>query len=168
MEMPHERRHKPWRIDREFRRHHVVLSGHHMTGSGRLYVFAATLVSAVVAISEDAIAFDLAGAWAAKADQCNKVFVRKGRANQVDFTNFSGAYGGGFIAKPNRLRSKFEACSIKSRKDDGQTVNLVVACAKGIMLSNVQFFLKVVDDNTITRLFPGIEGMDVNYHRCKI
>ena len=168
MEMPHERRHKPSRIDREFRRHRVLLPGHHMTGSGRLYVFAATLVSAVFAVSQDAIAFDLAGAWAAKADQCNKVFARRGRANQVDFTNFSGAYGGGFIAEPNRLRSKFEACSIKSRKDDGQTVNLVVACAKGIMLSNVQFFLKVVDDDTVTRLFPGIEGMDVNYHRCKI
>jgi len=66
------------------------------------------------------------------------------------------------------LRGKFEGCSIKSRKDDGQTINLVVARAKGIMLSNVQFFLKVVDDDTIARLFPGVEGMDVNYHRCRI
>jgi hypothetical protein len=40
---------------------------------------------------------------------------------------------------------------IKSRKDSGQIVNLVVACASGIMLSNVQFFLKVIDDNTISR-----------------
>jgi hypothetical protein len=152
----------------EISRHHVVSPGHHMTGSGRLYVFAATLVGAVFAISEDAIAFDLAGAWAAKADQCNKVFARRGRANQVDFTNFSGAYGGGFIAEPNRLRGKFEACSIKSRKDEGQTINLVVACAKGIMLSNIQFFLKVLDDNTISREFPGMEGMQVTYHRCQL
>jgi hypothetical protein len=139
-----------------------------MKKSGTLSVLAAPLVGALFAISQEAIAFDLTGAWAAKADQCNKVFARKGRANQVDFTNFSGAYGGGFIVEPNRLRSKFEACSIKSRKDDGQNINLVVACAKGIMLSNVQFFLKVVDDDTVTRLFPGIEGMDMNYHRCRI
>lgn len=139
-----------------------------MTPAGRSYVFAVTVVGVVFAISHRAMAFDLTGAWAAKADQCDKVFARKGRANQVDFTNFSGAYGGGFMAEPHRLRSKFEACSIKSRKDDNQSINLVVACARGIMLSNVQFFLKVVDEDTVTRLFPGIEGMDVNYHRCKI
>src|ERR1700733_11045264 len=88
-------------------------------------------------------AFELTGAWATSADQCGKVFARKGRANQVTFTNFSGVHGRGFIAEPNRLRGKFENCSIKSRKDDGQNVNIVVGCASGIMLSNVQFVLKV-------------------------
>ena len=117
---------------------------------------------------QQATAFELAGAWATSADQCAKVFARKGRANKVSFTNFSGVYGGGFIAESDRLRGKFENCSVKSRKDSGQTINLVVACASGIMLSNVQFFLKVIDDNTISREFPGMEEMDVRYHRCRI
>jgi len=116
----------------------------------------------------EANAFELTGAWATSAEQCSKVFARKGRANQVNFTNFSGVYGGGFIAEANRLRGKFENCSIKSRKESGQTINLVVACASGIMLSNVQFFLKVLDDNTISREFPGMEGMEVTYHRCRV
>ncbi len=116
----------------------------------------------------EANAFELTGAWATSAEQCSKVFARKGRANQVNFTNFSGVYGGGFIAEANRLRGKFENCSIKSRKETGQTINLVVACASGIMLSNVQFFLKVLDDNTISREFPGMEGMEATYHRCQI
>ncbi len=126
---------------------------------------AATLM---LALPDQADAFDLTGAWATSADQCGKVFARKGRANQVTFTNFSGVYGGGFLAEADRLRGKFENCKIKSRKDDGQTINIVVSCASGIMLSNVQFFIKTVDDNTITRQFPGIEGMEVTYHRCKI
>jgi hypothetical protein len=117
---------------------------------------------------QEVSAFELTGAWATSADQCSKVFARKGRANQVNFTNFSGVYGGGFIAEANRLRGKFENCSIKSRKESGQTINLVVACASGIMLSNVQFFLKVLDDNTISREFPGMEGMEATYHRCQI
>jgi hypothetical protein len=117
---------------------------------------------------QEVSAFELTGAWATSADQCGKVFARKGRANQVSFTNFSGVYGGGFIAEANRLRGKFENCSIKSRKESGQTINLVVACASGIMLSNVQFFLKVLDDNTISREFPGMEGMEATYHRCQI
>ncbi len=96
------------------------------------------------------------------------MFTRKGRAGSVNFTSFSGVYGGGFIAEADRLKGKFESCKIKSRKESDQIINLVVACASSIMLSNVQFFLKVVDDNTISREFPGIEGMDVKYHRCKI
>ena len=118
--------------------------------------------------SQEVSAFDLTGAWATSAEQCSKVFARKGRANQVTFTNFSGVYGGGFIAEANRLRGKFESCSVKSRKESNQTINLVVACASGILLSNVQFFLKVIDDNTISREFPGMEEMDVKYHRCQI
>jgi len=85
--------------------------------------------------------------------------------NRVDFTRFSGLYGAGFVAEADRLRGKFESCLIKSRKESGQTINLVVACASGIMLSNVQFFLKVLDDNTVSRDFP---GMEVTYHRCQI
>jgi hypothetical protein len=129
---------------------------------------AAILSISVFTSSENASAFDLTGAWATSVDQCSKVFARKGRANQVAFTTFRGIYGGGFIAEPNRLRGKFENCSIKSRKDDGENVNIVVSCASGIMLSNVQFFLKAIDDDSVTRMFPGMEGMEVTYHRCKI
>ena len=113
-------------------------------------------------------AFELTGAWATSADQCSKVFARKGRANQLNFTNFPGVHGGGFIAEADRLRGKFANCSIKSRKESGQTINLIVACSSSIMLSDVQFFLKVLDDNAISREFPGMEGMEVTYHRCQI
>ena len=133
-----------------------------------LVLVAAIMAGSALLSPQELSAFELTGAWATSADQCGKVFARKGRANQVSFTNFSGVYGGGFIAEANRLRGKFENCSIKSRKESGQTVNLVVACASGIMVSNVQFFLSVLDDNTIVRQFPGIEGMDVTYHRCRI
>lgn len=134
----------------------------------KLVLVIATAVSSALLLPQEVNAFDLTGAWATSAEQCSKVFARKGRANQITFTNFSGVYGGGFIAEADRLRGKFEKCSIKSRKETDQTINLVVACASSIMLSRVQFFLKVLDDNTISREFPGIEGMDVRYHRCEM
>ena len=135
----------------------------------RRLVFAAALAAGSIPLSPlEVSAFELTGAWATSSEQCSKVFARKGRAKQVAFTNFSGVYGGGFIAEANRLRGKFENCSIKSRKENGQNVNMVVACASGIMLSNVQFFLKILDDNTISREFPGMDEMEVKYHRCQI
>jgi len=139
-----------------------------MIGLARLSLFVAMLFYALPLLSREATAFDLTGAWALKADQCSKVFAHKGRAKRVGLTSLSGAFGGGFIVEADRLRSKFDACSIRARKEDGRNINLVVACAKGGMFANMQFFLNVIDDNTITRQFPGVEGMDVTYHRCTI
>jgi hypothetical protein len=139
-----------------------------MTSLRNLALATAVSLCSTLPSPQRANAFELAGAWATSADQCGKVFARKGRANKVSFTNFSGVHGGGFIVESDRLKGKFESCLVKSRNESGQTINLVVACASGIMLSNVQFFLKVIDDNTISREFPGMEGMDVKYYRCQI
>ena len=134
---------------------------------GKLHGFsllAATVVASVVASSGNASAFDLTGAWATNAEQCSKVFARKG--GQITFTDMSDVYGGGFIIDSDQIIGKFARCRIKARKDDGVNVNLVAACATDIMLSSVQFSLKELDANNIARLFPGIEGMEIRYHRC--
>lgn len=113
-------------------------------------------------------AVELTGAWAPDPDKCDRVFVRRGRAKQIDFGEFSGVHGGGFIIEADQLRGKFAKCKIKTRKEEGGGLNLIAACATDIMLSNVQFVLKVVDDDSVTRVFPGIEGMEVKYHRCRL
>jgi hypothetical protein len=125
-------------------------------------------VSAGLALSECAGAAELTGAWAPDADKCNQVFVRRGRSQQIDFAQFAGIHGGGFIIEADRIRGKFAKCRIKTRQAEGQSLNLIAACATDIMLSNVQFVLKAVDDDTMTRVFPGIEGMEVKYHRCRL
>ena len=51
-------------------------------------------------------AIDLSGAWASRADLCNQVFVRKGRAKEVGFAALSEQHGGGFIVEANQLRGK--------------------------------------------------------------
>ena len=134
----------------------------------KLILAMAILAGFPLVLSQPANAFELTGAWATNAAQCPNIFARTGRARQVGFASFSRIYGGGFIAEANHLKGKFSNCLIKSRKESGQTINLIVACASGIMLSDVQFFLKVVDDNTIAREFPGMEEAEVSYHRCHI
>lgn len=116
----------------------------------------------------EAHALDLSGAWATSADECSQVFIRKGRANQIGFAPFSEQHGGGFIVEADRLRGRFASCKIKTRKEDGQLVNIVAGCATDIMLSNVQFSLKIVEPNKISRVFPGIMDMEIDYYRCPI
>lgn len=128
-------------------------------------VSAALLLAASITISDPAIALDLSGAWATDADNCAKVFVHKG--GQVSFTDMSDVYGGGFIVEGDQITGKFARCRIKAKKDDGATINLVAACASDIMLSSVQFSLREVDANSMIRMFPGMDGMEIKYARCR-
>jgi hypothetical protein len=125
---------------------------------------AALLLAASIAVSNSATAFDLNGAWAGDADNCAKIFERKG--SQIAFTEMSDVYGGGFIVDGDQITGKFARCRIKAKKDDGKTINLVAACATDIMLQNVQFSLKESDANNVVRTFPGMEGMEIRYARC--
>jgi hypothetical protein len=95
----------------------------------------ASLVSLLV-MGGCADALDLNGAWASDADNCTKVFVRKG--TQIGFTDMSDVFGGGFIVDGDRIIGKFASCRIKARKDSGPNVNMIAACATDMMLSSVQ------------------------------
>ncbi|WFU18523.1 hypothetical protein [Bradyrhizobium sp. CB3481] len=127
-------------------------------------VLSALLVSASFVMPDAAIAFDLNGAWVSDAENCAKVFVRKGA--QVTFTDMSDVYGGGFIIDGDQITGKYARCRIRAKKNEGADINLLAACASDIMLQNVQFNLKEVDANTVIRMFPGIAGMEIKYARC--
>jgi hypothetical protein len=122
------------------------------------------LICTLLALPGQAWAIDLTGAWASNADQCGKVF--KKNKNKITFAQDSDVYGSGFVADANQLRGRAARCTIKSRKQVGDTLNILTACATDIMLQNVQFSVKILDDNTISRLFPGMEGMEITYYRC--
>jgi hypothetical protein len=135
-----------------------------MKSTYRNAVLSALLAGASLAMPGPAFAFDLNGAWANDADNCAKVFVRRGA--QVAFTDMSDVYGGGFIIEGDQITGKFARCRIKAKKDEGATINLIAACASDIMLQNVQFSLRQVDANTVIRMFPGMGDVEIRYARC--
>ena len=135
-----------------------------MKGRACYATLSAFIVGACLALSGQAAAFDLNGAWASDADNCAKVFVRKG--TQVSFAEMSDVYGGGFIIEDDQITGKFARCRIKAKKEDGKAIHLLAACASDIMLQNVQFSLKELDANTVIRMIPGMDGMEIKYARC--
>ena len=90
--------------------------------------------------------------------------MRKG--GQTVLSEDSDLYGGGFTIDANRITGKMARCSITNRRNDGDTVHLLASCATDIMFSRFQFSLKVRDPNSITRIFPGMEEIQINYQRC--
>ena len=111
-------------------------------------------------------AFDLNGVWATDAALCDKMFEKRG--SQVMFTEISDLYGSGFVIDGTRIKGKMAQCTIKSQKEDGGTLQIAAACATAIMHQDVEFSLKIVNDKAITRLFPGMSGMEVIYYRCTL
>jgi hypothetical protein len=111
-------------------------------------------------------AFELTGAWASQTDLCPLVFTKKG--NQVVFTELSDLFGSGFIVDGDRIRGRSTKCTIKSKKQAGDSLELLAACATSIMTSNVRFNLTIIDDNSLNRMFPEIAGMTLKYSRCSI
>jgi hypothetical protein len=139
--------------------------GDGMTELHRTAVAVIALVAALFMSLGPALAVDLNGAWATNADECGKVF-RKSNANEITFAPDSEMNGGGFIVEHDQLRGRSAKCTIKARKDDGATVNIVASCATEVMFSTTQFAIKVINQNQITRLFPGMDDIQINYYRC--
>ena len=137
-----------------------------MLNARRLPVVAIILSALGVLPPVAAQAFELTGAWASQTDLCTLVFTKKG--NQVVFTELSDLFGSGFIVDGDRIRGRSTKCTIKSKKQVGDSLELSAACATSIMTSSVRFNLKVVDDNNLNRLFPEIAGMTLKYSRCSL
>jgi hypothetical protein len=132
----------------------------------RFAILGAVLSGTLLMPPARAGAFELSGAWATEAYLCNRVFTKKG--NGIVFAELSDLFGSGFIIEGNRIRGKNARCTITSRKQDGENLELGAACATSIMNQSVRFNLKVIDDNNLTRLFPDIQGMTLKYTRCAL
>jgi hypothetical protein len=110
-------------------------------------------------------ATDLNGSWATDVSACSKVFVKKG--GSLSFAQDSEEFGGGFILEGDKVRGQMQTCTIRARKEKGNVVHMIAACANDIMASNIQFSAKIIDDNTIARIFPEMgDEFSIKYARC--
>jgi hypothetical protein len=130
----------------------------------RKHLKAVVCAGLVILLASAAQATDLTGIWASEKGVCDKVFVTKG--GKTSFQRDSDLHGSGFIIEGTRLRGRIAKCSIVKTKMEGATINMIASCATDIMLSTVQFTFKAVNENEVTRLFPGLEGMEIPFYRC--
>jgi hypothetical protein len=124
----------------------------------------AIVVGLSIMLPIPAHAIELTGAWSTDANLCNLVFTKKGK--QIEFAELSDLYGSGLIIDGDRIRGKSARCTIKSRKQEGDVLDMSAACASTVMTGNLRFSIRVIDDNNFSRMFPNIEGMEIKYTRC--
>jgi len=104
--------------------------------------------TAMGATLEHAAAFDRTNAWATAADLASKALgARAGQSSSS-----SRIFPAPAAEAPGLSRiAPEEKFMLHPAKDDERNINIVVSCTSGI---------KLVDDNSISWVFPGIEGMD--------
>jgi hypothetical protein len=107
---------------------------------------------------------DLTGVWSTDAAVCNKVFAKSG--DRVSFAKDADLYGNGFIIEGKQIRGSTATCRIKATKEEGAMVHMIAACATDIMLSDIQLSVKIIDADTIVRVFPSMPDIENIYHRC--
>ena len=112
------------------------------------------LATVWIATESPARAFEMNGSWATASSACSQVFSKKDGV--ISFRQDSDQYGGGFIMDGDRIRGQMQTCTVTRRKEEGNVVHVIAKCADDIMTSNVQFSAKIIDDNTIARIFPGM------------
>ena len=130
----------------------------------RVLVLVPALAAGWIALVSSAKAFEFNGSWATAPSACGQVFVKKDGA--ISFRQDSDQYGGGFILEGDRVRGQMQTCTINRRKVEDNVIHMVASCADDIMASNVQFSAKIIDDNTIARVFPGMPEFTLSYSRC--
>ena len=137
-----------------------------MFDARRLLTLAVMLFGSSILLPVQAHAIDLTGAWATQTDLCKLVFTKKG--NGIVFAELSDLYGSGFVVEGDRIRGKAAQCTITSRKQEGDSLELAAACATSIMNQDLHFSLKVIDANNLSRAFPEVPGMTLKYTRCAL
>ena len=136
-----------------------------MSGARQNTCFLLALASAVL-MSTIARADDISGLWATDGSKCDQIFTKAG-ATYV-FAQNSDIYGSGFIVDGRRVVTQMAKCDIKTRKQDGPTTHLILGCATDVMLSSVQASFKMVGNDRIIRIFPGVSDMEIPYERCAL
>src|SRR5450756_1716738 len=87
------------------------------------------------------------------------VWFRRGRLLMVSPDSRSTA------CPPSGRNSTYRPVQISGT---GSVTHLVAKCATDLAFENVQFSLKIDNENKITRLYPGLPELSVAYFRCSL
>jgi hypothetical protein len=134
----------------------------------QITLYGIALVASIILSTHAAYAFDFTGAWASNPSACKQIFA-KTNDNTIAMQPDADLHGDGFIVRNNSMVGKGATCKIKTSRKAGPITHLVAECAAGnVAFSTFQFSYRVVDDNTIVRIYPGVEELNTQYSRCTL
>ena len=135
-------------------------------GISARFTLAALALSITVSFPHWARPADLNGAWAQDRTVCTKVFVKGG--NKILFTPDAELYGSGMLIEGKQATGSFQKCRVKSTRAVGDVLHVLAACSTGVMVSDTEVTVQVVDENNITLTLDGPDPIEHSLVRCSM
>jgi hypothetical protein len=133
-----------------------------MTGSSCNRIMLGLVVGFL--FSSHAHAENLDGAWANDVQVCSKIFEKKN--NKISLRRNADFYGSGFIIAGKEVKGMLGSCKIISHEQDGDKMLLKAQCVTDMSTSSNQFGLRVDGNDKLTRFYPDMPDMKMDYSRC--
>jgi hypothetical protein len=127
---------------------------------------AALALLTAVSLTPWARAADLDGAWAEDHTVCSKVFVKEG--NKILLAPNAELYGSGMLIEGKQATGSFQKCRVKSTRAVGDVLHVLAACSTGVMVSDTEVTVQVVDENNITLTLDGPDPIEHSLVRCSM
>jgi biotin carboxyl carrier protein len=106
----------------------------------------------------------LVGAWAASAEDCNKLFERKGRA--LTYRKPVNQFVQAAIVEPQRIRSPTATCQLDSATRDGDSLKLIAECADVISYTSRTVYVKLRSNDELAYSPTGDPALATNLRKC--
>lgn len=107
------------------------------------------------------------GAWVPEGAKCETVFFRQGTS--INFHRPGATVREGILIHgKNRIEDARNRCHIKKVKQNGEEQSLLVTCLSGLVVSNLAFSVRFLDDDTVVRSLTDFPEEQVRLRRCKI
>ena len=128
--------------------------------------FDALVLLVFVTQSASTQAADLNGAWTIDASACGDVFTKEN--NKLAFKQDADLHAGGIIVQGKQVTGTFQKCTVKSLHDDGSNVRVIASCSDGVAVSDVEFDVKISEENRMTLSSKEPVPVEMPYVRCSM
>ena len=108
----------------------------------------------------------LVGAWAASAEDCNKLFQRKGRA--LTYRQPVNQFAQAAIVEPQRIRLPYRHVPARQRGRDGGSLKLIAECADVISYTSRTVYVKLRSNDELVYSPTGDPALATNLRKCPL
>ena len=108
----------------------------------------------------------LVGAWAPSAQDCNRLFQRKGRA--IKYRQPIDQFAQAAIVEPQRIRTPSATCQLDSAISDSGSLKLIAECADIVSYTSRTVYVKLRSNDELVYSPTGDPVLATNLRKCPL
>ena len=108
----------------------------------------------------------LVGAWASSAQDCNRLFQRKGRA--IKYRQPIDQFAQAAIVEPQRICTPTATCQLDSAVSDGGSLKVIAECADIVSYTSRTVYVKLRSNDELVYSPTGDPVLATNLRKCPL